>query len=386
MKKFLILSVAAFIIILAGCQRQTAPALALPKIKVEAGRVTFAADGPQPAGLVVAAVEAHPTVTRHVTGRLVWDEEATVRIYSPVAGRVRESLARVGERVAAGAALARLDSPDFGQTQADARKAAADSLLAERLLARAIELSDHGVVARKEVEAAENAVANARSEQQRAAARLTLYGAMGSEGVDQLFTLKTPLAGVIVEKNINVGQELRSDLMLANAPLLLGPQFIISEPRSPWVLLDVTEMDMAFLKPGLALRLTSRALPGRVFAGRLEVIGNSLEAATRAVKARGSVDNANLLLKAEMYVDVEIEAEASDQAAVSVAGKAVFSKDDHSYVFVEAGPGAYERREVRIGAESGGKILVHSGLREGERVLVEGSLLIEAELEAGGRS
>ena len=386
MKTLLISFALCAALALSGCHRLPAAEAALPKIKIAGARVTFGAEGPQPSGLVVATVEAHATSAQRVTGRLVWDEEATVRIYSPVAGRVRESVAKLGERIEAGAALARLESPDFGQAQADFRKATADQLLAGRTLARVSELAEHGAVARKDVEAAENALANTQVEHQRATARLAPYGGAGAGAVDGLFTLKSPLAGMVVEKNLNVGQELRSDLMLANAPQLLLPQFVVSEPRRLWVLLDVTETDMALLKPGLKLRLTSRALPGRVFAGQLDVVGDSLEAATRTVRARGSVQNADLLLKAEMYVEVELEAESADPAAVAIAGSAVFSKDDHSYVFVEAAPGAYERREVHIGAESAGKILVRGGLEAGERVLVEGSLLLEAVLESGGRS
>lgn len=385
MKKNLTPAALCLALTLLGCQRQAAVDEARPKIKVEGDRVIFAPDGPQPTGLVVAAVETHATSARRVTGRLVWDEEATVRVYSPVAGRVQKVSHKVGDRVAADEELARLDSPDFGQAQADARKAASDLLLAERTLARARELAEHGAVARKDAEAAENAVVNARSEQQRASVRLALFGAKEANAVDQLFTLKSPLAGVVVEKNLNVGQELRPDLMLANAPQLLAPQFVISEPRHLWVLLDVTEMDMGLLKPGQPLQLSSRALPGRTFGGQLMMVGDSLDPATRAVKARGSVDNADLFLKAEMYVDVEIRAESDDPTAVAVAGTAVFSKDDRAYVFVEIVPGTYERREVQIGSETRGKTLVRHGLQAGERVLVEGGLLVEAALESGGR-
>jgi cobalt-zinc-cadmium efflux system membrane fusion protein len=386
MKKILTAFVICSVLVPFGCRRAPAPGLTQPNIQVTGTRVTFAPDGPQPTGLVVATVEPRATAERGVTGRLVWDEDTTVRIYSPVAGRVREAGARLGDHVEAGAALARLESPDFGQAQADVRKASADQLLAERTLARARELAEHGAVARKDVEVAENGLANAQAEQQRATARLAPYGGAGGGAVDGLFTLKSPVAGTIVEKNLNVGQELRPDLMLANAPQLLLPQFVISEPRRLWVLLDVTESDMALLKRDLRLRITSRALPDHVFSGQLEVVGESLEASTRTVRARGSVENTNLLLKAEMYVDVELEAEPDASGAVAIAGSAVFSKDDRSYVFVEAGPGAFERREVRIGAESAGKILVRDGLKAGERVLVEGGLLLEAELESGGRS
>jgi cobalt-zinc-cadmium efflux system membrane fusion protein len=373
------------ILLLAACTK--APDLADIAAPTVAGdRVTFPANAPQRSTLTVAAVEPQAREVHHVTGRLTWDEDATVRIYTPVAGRVVSVDAALGDRLAAGAPLARLDSPDFGQAQADAHKAAADLLLAERTLTRTKDLFEHGAAPRKDLEAAENAQAGAQSEQQRALARLAQYGAPAEGPVDGLFTLRTPLAGVVVEKNLNPGQEVRADMQLANAPQLFVPQFVISEPRRLWVLLDITEMDMNLLQPGQALRIRTRAFPGRTFDGRLESVGPSLDPATRTVRARGAVDNAGLLLKAEMYVDVEIDAPDAGGAAVAIANTAVFTKEGKHYMFVETAPGSFERREVEPGPESGGRILVLRGLKADDRVLIEGGLLLEALLEAGGKS
>ncbi|SDS54005.1 efflux RND transporter periplasmic adaptor subunit [Opitutus sp. GAS368] len=373
------------ILLLAACAK--APDLADIAAPTVAGdRVTFPANAPQRSTLTVAAVEPQAREVHHVTGRLTWDEDATVRIYTPVAGRVVSVDAALGDRLAAGAPLARLDSPDFGQAQADAHKAAADLLLAERTLTRTKDLFEHGAAPRKDLEAAENAQAGAQSEQQRALARLAQYGAPAEGPVDGLFTLRTPLAGVVVEKNLNPGQEVRADMQLANAPQLFVPQFVISEPRRLWVLLDITEMDMNLLQPGQALRIRTRAFPGRTFDGRLESVGPSLDPATRTVRARGAVDNPGLLLKAEMYVDVEIDAPDTGGAAVAIANTAVFTKEGKHYMFVETAPGSFERREVEPGPESGGRILVLRGLKADDRVLIEGGLLLEALLEAGGKS
>jgi cobalt-zinc-cadmium efflux system membrane fusion protein len=175
-------------------------------------------------------------------------------------------------------------------------------------------------------------------------------------------------------------------MQLANAPQLFACQFVISEPRRLWVLLDITEMDMGLLQPGQALRIRTRAFPGRTFDGRLESIGSSLDPATRTVRARGTVDNSGLLLKAEMYVDVEIDAPDAGGTAVAIANTAVFTKEGKHYMFVETAPGSFERREVEPGPESGGRILVLRGLNANDRVLIEGSLLLEALLEAGGKS
>lgn len=117
--------------------------------------------------------------------------------------------AQPGDRVKAGQALAYLASPDFGQAQADAGKAQADIALAEKNLARIRELHDNGVAPRKDLSQAEAEHARARSELARAQGRVRLYG--GGTGIDQTLALKSPIAGTVVERNLNPGQELRSD-------------------------------------------------------------------------------------------------------------------------------------------------------------------------------
>ena len=373
-------------LVLLGCDKVEKPASA-PAPKVEGEKITLPPGAPQTNSLTVATVASRTGVVRQITGRLVWNDELTVRVFSPVAGRVQSLPVSLGQTVAISDALATIVSPDFGQAQADLRKATADLQLAERTLSRVRDLFEHGAAPKKDVDSAEDTHASAISEKERTTSRLAHYGG-GASVVDQLFTLKTPIAGVVVEKNVNPGQEVRSDQMLANAPNLFAPLFVISDPTRLWLMLDVTELDMGALKPGLALQVVTKAYPGRVFTGKIEVMGHSLDPATRTVKVRGTVNNAEQLLKAEMYVTAEVTLElgADAAAAVDVATKAVFLKDNKHYVFIENAPGQYERRQVRLGAEAGGKILVLDGLNAGQRVVIEGCLLLQAMMEAGQKS
>ena len=183
-----------------------------------------------------------------------------MRVFSPVAGRVDTVLGVLGQPVTAGTPLARIASPDFGQAQADARRAAGDLQLAERSLNRVRELNAHGAAANKDVEAAEADHTRALSEEERAAARLALYGG-SDQAIDQMYALKSPIAGVIVEKNINPGQEVRPDQILANAPQLFAPLFVISDPAKLWLQLDVTELQAPSLTPGQPLKVHSQAFP-----------------------------------------------------------------------------------------------------------------------------
>jgi len=379
MKQVVLLVLAAgTVLALAACAKS--PAHVEPATPVAEGdRVSFPADAPGLTALAVAPAAAHSGEVRRVTGRLAWDEEVTVRVYSPVAGRVLSVSAGLGETVARDAELCRLNSPDIAQAQADARRAAADLLLAGRTLDRLRDLFAHGAVARKDVEAAEDAEAGARAENQRAAARLQLYGVPAEGAVDGGFPLRAPLAGVVVEKNINPGQEVRPDQMLANAPQLFAPQFVLTDPSRLWVMLDVSETEAAALQVGEELRLISRAWPARTFAGRVESIGRSLDPATRTIRVRGSVDNSSRLLLAEMYVTVEIL--VNDVAGVDVPTNALFAREDRRFVFVETAPGKFQRRVVKVARESADRSVVSEGLSVGDRIVVEGCLLLESLLE-----
>src|SRR5262249_21883955 len=208
-----------------GCGRSAAGESAAPEARVDGARLQLAANSPHIPALTTAPAVSDPASAISLNGRLTWDEDATVRVFSPFAGRVVRVLSDQGNRVATGDRLALIAAPDFGQAQADARRASTDLGLAERTLARQRDLLAHGVVAQKDVEGAEADMARARAEHERAIARLSSYSDE-TTSVDQSFALRAPLGGEIVERNITPGQEVRPDQMLANAPQLFAPLFV----------------------------------------------------------------------------------------------------------------------------------------------------------------
>src|SRR5262249_60679254 len=139
-------------------------------------------------------------------GRLAWDENVSVRVYSAFSGRVTDVIVQPGDRVESGAVLARIASSDYARAEADAHKAASKLRLGERTLARVRDLQEHGAAAMKELEVAEAEYAAAGSEDERARARLSAYGDPGG-AVDGSFALRAPIAGVVVERNLGPGQE-----------------------------------------------------------------------------------------------------------------------------------------------------------------------------------
>lgn len=371
--------------------------------KVDGDTIIYPADSPEQEALTIENVQPVAKPVTRVNGRLGWYEDATVRVFASVAGRVDKICVRIGEHVEVGDSLALIASPDFGQAQADASRAVADEKLSARTLTRLQDLYAHGAVAQKEVEAGEDDYAAKTSENQRTQARLRLYGVSVGR-VDGHYPLKSPVSGTVVDKAINPGQEVRPDQMLANAPQFVAPLFVVSEPRQLAVQLDITELETASLKPGQALHIHSRAYPDKTFDGRLELIGDTLDPLTRMVKARGIVDNKDCLLRAEMYVLVEVETDGDGtvrasggegssgnlkeadrggylKTYVEIPSGAVFSKNEQHFVFVEKAPGTYQCRRIEIGREHDGKITVIANLAANERIVSRGALLLQAVIE-----
>lgn len=360
--------------ILSGCSRQkTFGTEATEEAAIQGDKISFPTNAPQLGELTVKPVEEQTAAVTGLNGRLAWDDDVTARIFAPISGRVVEIPANPGQSVAVGDVLAKIQSPDFGQAQADARKAIADFNQSERALNRARDLLAHGAAAEKDVESAENDHAHALSEKERAMATLSMYGGNpDSNNVNGIFSLKAPITGVVVDKSVNPAQEVRSD-QVGDKPL-----FVISDPTRLWLFLDVTETAATALSLNEEVTIRSRALPDRIFHGRIEVISEGLDPATRTIKARCSVDNSEKLLRAEMYVSSDV---ASQATGVDIPTEAVFLKDNSHYVFVETAQGQFERQTVKLGLETNGRSVVTSGLSAGQRVVTEGCLLLEAMLE-----
>ena len=357
--------VLAALVLLTSCSHGEAPADAGPSVRGES--VVFSKEAASSVSrIAVEKVEAAMERDLVLPARITWDEERTVRVFAPFAGRVARMIARPGDRVSVGSPLAELMSPDFGQAQADARKAQAALSLATLALERQKELNAHGVTAAKDLQQAQADEQSARAEADRAVGRLSAYGHVVAG--DNVFVLKSPTAGVVVERHLNPGQELRPDQPG-------DPLFVITDPTHLWVSIDAGEADLANLKPGMPLVITSNQFPDDAFDGTLSQISDFIDPNTRTLKLRGEVPNPNRQLKGEMYVQARIRAPKG--AYPTVNAKAVYLSGTKSYVFVRDGANTFTRRQVKTGRTIDGRTPVLDGLRQGEDVVVAGNLMLD---------
>ena len=353
---------------LSACNENPAPKTEAPPPIVQGSQLRFAAGHPQLSLLHVAAAAPAQAIAVELPAKLVWNEERTQRIYPAFAGRVTAIQADVGQKVSAGTALAVLASPDFGQAQSETAKAEADARLSDKTLQRQRELFEAGIVARKELEQTEADAERAQAEVHRARARTRLYGSGG--GVNQQLALSTSIGGVVVERNLNPGQEVRPDLAGPGVPAL----FVVTDPTSLWIQIDARESEVGIVHPGTNFELTIPSLPGQKFEGRVITASDFIDPLTRTIKIRGLVANPQRRLKAEMLATAKFE--RTFQSGVVVPAVAVLLRGTRHSVFVQTRPGEFERRAVEIDYEGPREVVVSQGLQAGEQVVVENALLL----------
>jgi len=313
------------------------------------------------------------------SGKMMFNEEALVRINATVTGRVLEVLARPGDAVDPGTRLLVVDSSDLGLAKADYAKAVADVERAEAALKLARELFEVKAIAAKEIRDGENEHRRTMAERERASSRLLTLGIRRDQFADiaarkdvsTTVVITAPRPGVVVERNVTPGQVVAYGQ--SDTPVSL---FVIADLSTMWVLADVYEPDVASVKIGQTMTVRLPCCPADHHQGRVSYISDSVDPQSRTVKVRGAVPNRDRVLKAEMFVKVAIATGAA--RVLTVPQSAVHRENGTVYVLVATGKDAYERRAIAIGADiDGGAVEVQRGLTPNDRVVSQGSILLK---------
>lgn len=325
-----------------------------------------------------------------VTGKVSFNGDLVTPVFSQFSGRLIKLNAEVGSTVKAGQALGTIDTPDIIATQADyqqaisAERSANTSLeLAKRTRERATRLAAVEAIPQRELQQAQADEAHAADELQRAhsaavAARGRLQSAgmsaaeieslaLNSHPINRLVPLVAPISGTVIERKAGPGQIVQAG---TGDPLL-----IIADLSTVWINADVYEDQLGSLRRGALAKIQTAAYPNEIFAARVDQIGATLDPDKHTVAVRCVVINRGDKLKPGMFVNVSLGSR-TPQTALTVPSTAIVSEGDHRIVYVEDAPGSYTKRTIEVGAEEQGTVLVRAGLRDGERVVVHGALLI----------
>ncbi|MGQ0665864.1 MAG: efflux RND transporter periplasmic adaptor subunit [Nitrospiraceae bacterium] len=295
-----------------------------------------------------------------------------------IRGRVVKVHVDVGQDVKKGALLAMLHSMDLGVAEGDYLKAEARLHESELAHARAKELYENKAVSLAELQRREAAMKTARAEARETKNRLELLGVPREEieRLDREHTIKAdvplraPFDGRVIMRNITRGEVVETEQKL----------FTVADLSDVWVIANVPEKDVAFIRKDQTVEMTAAAYPHAMFSGTITYIGDVLDPATRTMRVRITAANPDRLLKPEMFALVRVYA-APEAAALTVPLAAIQNGSTGKIVFVERGEGEYEARPVRVGEEYGDAVVVLDGVSAGEQVVTKGSFALKSEME-----
>ena len=181
-------------------------------------------------------------------------------------------------------------------------------------------------------------------------------------------TFRSPVSGVVTEKKALQGMRFMPGEAL----------YQIADLSSVWVVADVFEQDIGFVKTGASAKVRINAYPDKVFEGRIGYVYPTLNADTRTVPVRVELANPGLLLKPAMFAQVELPVSAKG-AVITVPLSAVIDSGTRQVVLVQQGEGRFAPREVKLGARSETHAEILDGIKDGEQVVVAANFLIDAE-------
>ena len=323
--------------------------------------------------LVVEPATYRTSVT--TTAIVDFDHDRSTPVLAPFSGPVTRVLVTLGDHVAAGQALAMVNSPDFTTAVGAYRKALITASAAD-----AVANNDRFLYAHQAISQRENADAQATAvgaDADRSAALQSLVAlhadsksiaairagkplALG-QGV-----IRAPIAGTVVEKSIGPGQTLAAGT---------SPCFTIADTSRMWVMAQVFGTDVAQVHVGDSARINTGD-GGTPLAGTVTNVGPVVDPDTRSVTARVQVDNPGDILKRQMYVQAQIQSRQQYRGLLIPVSAVLRNDENLPFVYVVAADGSYARRSITLGGRVGDRFVIPEGLRTGDKVVVDGSIFL----------
>ncbi|MEZ4939875.1 MAG: efflux RND transporter periplasmic adaptor subunit [Saprospiraceae bacterium] len=193
------------------------------------------------------------------------------------------------------------------------------------------------------------------------------------------FPILADVGGLVLTKHVNLG-----DYLMRGMPL-----YDIADLSRVWVLFDVYESDMPWVKVGSTVSFEIQSLPGRSFTGKVSFIDPVIDPVTRVATARVELANPGGKLKPEMFASGLIKTQLAGRTESIIAPKsAVLWTGDRSVVYVkntEARGINFSMREVTLGPLVGDGYVIKSGLKPGEEIAVNGAFSIDAAAQLAGK-
>lgn len=309
--------------------------------------------------------EVHERIA--VTATIQANQDRLAHVAPRVPGRIVSIAAKLGDRVKAGQALASLDSIELGEAHSTYLQADSQHRLAQADFERAEKLFADQIVPQKDYLRSRAEHEKARANLRAASDKLRLMGVTPVHA-GSVFPINAPFAGTVIEKKAVLGELAQPDKAL----------FTVADLSVVWIEASLFEKDLGKVKTGATVGVTVAAYPDEVFKGRLTYISNVMDKESRTIKARVEVANADGRLKPDMFANAAIDTTSAGKALTVPTG-AVLLLEGKKALFVREKDG-FEKREVELGENLGGRFVIKSGIEEGEAIVVEGAYALKARL------
>lgn len=312
------------------------------------------------------------TRTLRLTGAVEYNAFKTTPVITQVGGPVSRILVVPGQQVGEGEPMLDVTSPDYSQLLDTYLKARDTFRVADKNYARAQDLYQHNAIAERDLLQAESDRNQAQADLNASEQAMKILGIKNPDDLAKApssaeIPVIAPIGGEVVERLVSPGQVMQAGQTQA---------FTISDMSTVWVLANVYQNDLAYVKIGDNVVVQTDSYPD-TFHGRISYISAALDPNTRTLQARIVVDNPGEKLKRDMYCTVTVTAGAI-QKAIAVPDASVLRDDENQpFVYVESGTNQFGRRSVEIGESQNGQTQIVRGLSSGEKVVGDGSLFLQ---------
>jgi cobalt-zinc-cadmium efflux system membrane fusion protein len=321
---------------------------------------------------VVTVAAGKITRTLRLTGAVAYNAFKTTPVITQVGGPVSRILVVPGDHVRQGQPMLEVSSPDYSQQLDTYLKAHETFRVADKNYDRAKDLYDHHAIAERDLLQAESDRNEAQADLNASEQSMKILGIKNPEDLAKApssaqIPVIAPMSGEVVERLVSPGQVMQAGQTQA---------FTISDMSTVWVLANVYQADLANVKNGDEVTVTTDAYPD-TFHGKISYVSAALDPNTRTLQARIVVDNPGEKLKRDMYCTVTVTAGVIPNA-ISLPDSAVLRDDENQpFVYVAEGSNQFGRRPVEIGDSQSGRTQILKGLSPGDKVVGDGSLFLQ---------
>jgi cobalt-zinc-cadmium efflux system membrane fusion protein len=298
-----------------------------------------------------------------LAGKIQAVPSKNIKIYPLISGIVKKLYVEIGDYVEEGQALAEIISSDVAEFEKELADAEANLQIAQKNLNVAKDMYESKLISEKEYINSQKELEKAQAELKRLNSIFSIYH-INETGT---YTLKSPISGYIITKNITAGMQIRSD----NPDEMLT----IADISKLWVVANVYESDMHKIKVGQKVAVQTIAYPDTVFYGQIDKIFEMLDPVTRTMKIAIELNNKNNLLKPEMYARVKVY--FTDKITLPYLSQSGVIFDNGKYfAVIYKDKCNIDVREIEIERKTSDKIFVKSGIQKGEKYITKNNLLV----------